>query len=190
MRVRAFGLLEVLIVATILAIIAAIVTPVYLRAKDKAKENVCISNLKQIHAATMMYRHDYDGDGKYDRAIRMGLPPLGWTTLFLHNYISEAAFICTGVSPWNNGIVKYQPGFYGEPPGVGLDYEKSDWTKWVPILRDDTILLGDLNHQPPGSNIQAVMQRHWAIGLYLGGYVKKLQKPGNPFYFEWWIQGR
>lgn len=58
---RAFTLIELLVVIAIIAILAAILFPVYAQAKNAAKGAVCISNMKQISAASIMYTSDNDG---------------------------------------------------------------------------------------------------------------------------------
>ena len=60
-RLQAFTLIELLVVIAIIAILAAILFPVFAQAKNAAKGAVCISNMKQISAATIMYVSDYDG---------------------------------------------------------------------------------------------------------------------------------
>lgn len=57
---RAFTLIELLVVIAIIAILAAILFPVFAQARARARSIVCISNLKQIGTATMMYAQDYD----------------------------------------------------------------------------------------------------------------------------------
>jgi prepilin-type N-terminal cleavage/methylation domain-containing protein len=61
MRLRkAFTLIELLVVIAIIAILAAILFPVFARAREAARKATCISNLKQIGTAVMMYVQDYD----------------------------------------------------------------------------------------------------------------------------------
>jgi prepilin-type N-terminal cleavage/methylation domain-containing protein/prepilin-type processing-associated H-X9-DG protein len=57
----AFTLIELLVVIGIISILAAILFPVFARAQEKARQSVCLSNLKQISSAVMMYTQDYDG---------------------------------------------------------------------------------------------------------------------------------
>lgn len=57
---RGFTLIELLVVIAIIAILAAILFPVFARAREQAKRTSCLSNLKQLATATMMYGQDYD----------------------------------------------------------------------------------------------------------------------------------
>lgn len=60
-RVRGFTLIELLVVIAIIAILAAILFPVFARAREKARISSCQNNVKQIATAFAMYRSDYDG---------------------------------------------------------------------------------------------------------------------------------
>jgi prepilin-type N-terminal cleavage/methylation domain-containing protein/prepilin-type processing-associated H-X9-DG protein len=61
MNRRGFTLIELLVVIAIIAILAAILFPVFARAREKAKQTACSSNMKQLGTSMMMYCQDYDG---------------------------------------------------------------------------------------------------------------------------------
>src|ERR1041384_5214939 len=84
-RRTAFTLIELLVVIAIIAILAAILFPVFAQARAKARQASCVSNLKQINLATMMYKQDYDENFPYWNWVRQsdvggacgGLPGCG-----------------------------------------------------------------------------------------------------------------
>jgi prepilin-type N-terminal cleavage/methylation domain-containing protein/prepilin-type processing-associated H-X9-DG protein len=69
---RGFTLIELLVVIAIIAILAAILFPVFAQARESARKSSCLSNLKQIGTAFIMYATDYDGllpDGNWSAGI-------------------------------------------------------------------------------------------------------------------------
>jgi len=57
---KGFTLIELLVVIAIIAILAAILFPVFARARESARRSSCLSNLKQLGLGMMMYSQDYD----------------------------------------------------------------------------------------------------------------------------------
>ncbi|BCM88204.1 hypothetical protein IAD21_00031 [Abditibacteriota bacterium] len=100
-RNKAFTLIELLVVIAIIAILAAILFPVFARARENSRRSVCQSNLKQIGLAITQYSQDYD-----ERF------PIG-------NYYSGDA--TTGNIPWMEIVNPYTAGGYkgGTGPNAG-----------------------------------------------------------------------
>ncbi|MBU0607580.1 MAG: DUF1559 domain-containing protein [Armatimonadetes bacterium] len=57
---KGFTLIELLVVIAIIAILAAILFPVFAKAREKARQSSCLSNVKQIMLAILQYTQDYD----------------------------------------------------------------------------------------------------------------------------------
>ena len=59
-RRRGFTLIELLVVIAIIAILAAILFPVFAQAREAARKTSCVSNMWQVGIAFTMYTQDYD----------------------------------------------------------------------------------------------------------------------------------
>src|SRR5712692_8435415 len=64
-RKKGFTLIELLVVIAIIAILAAILFPVFAQAREQARKTACLSNEKQIALAVSMYRQDWDSHGPF-----------------------------------------------------------------------------------------------------------------------------
>jgi prepilin-type N-terminal cleavage/methylation domain-containing protein/prepilin-type processing-associated H-X9-DG protein len=79
MRRNGFTLIELLVVIAIVAILAAILFPVFARAREKARQTQCLSNTRQMGLAVQMYLQDFDERFPLDSHTGSGA---SWTWLF------------------------------------------------------------------------------------------------------------
>jgi len=136
---RGFTLIELLVVIAIIAILAAILFPVFARAREKARASSCLSNVKQLMLGVMMYAQDYD-ETLIPGAYPIETPTLRWYSI-LEPYLKNAQMLQCPNLP--GGYVDYgwnwsEFGYYYGSHGTG-------WcTKLAEIgLPAETILLGD-----------------------------------------------
>ena len=91
---RAFTLIELLVVIAIIAILAAILFPVFARTKEAAKKTVSIAQMRQLAAAVMMYAGDYD-DMMPPASMRTANPaidPVIWPAI-VEPYVKNKALL-------------------------------------------------------------------------------------------------
>ena len=81
MNRRGFTLIELLVVIAIIAILAAILFPVFAKAREKARQTSCLSNTKQLGLSAMMYCQDYDETYSVHRCDNEGYPGCQWNDL-------------------------------------------------------------------------------------------------------------
>jgi len=93
-RCNAFTLIELLVVIAIIAILAAILFPVFAQAREKARQAACLSNNKQLGLALLAYAQDYDET--YPR-VYTSVPPQGprdWKNDITPYIKNTQIFIC------------------------------------------------------------------------------------------------
>lgn len=110
---KGFTLIELLVVIAIIAILAAILFPVFAKAREKARQSSCLSNQKQIGLALMQYVQDYDET--YPRAYYYPFGSGGatgymhWSGMIMPYCKSNQMFVCPsdkskGIEPTNPGL--------------------------------------------------------------------------------------
>jgi prepilin-type N-terminal cleavage/methylation domain-containing protein/prepilin-type processing-associated H-X9-DG protein len=104
MKRHGFTLIELLVVIAIIAILAAILFPVFAKAREKARQASCNSNLKQIGLAFLQYAQDYD-----EKLFGARVPREGWTGAIMPYMKNTQVFVCPS---WSG-----TPRYYGTAPG-------------------------------------------------------------------------
>ena len=97
-----FTLIELLVVIAIIAILAAILFPVFARARENARRASCQSNLRQIGLGFAQYVEDYNG--RYPVALNNAAPLQDWASVQLQPYLkSTQIFGCPSDATLNPG---------------------------------------------------------------------------------------
>ena len=114
-RRRGFTLIELLVVIAIIAILAAILFPVFARARENARRTACLSNLKQWGLAVMQYTQDYDErlPGGYKL---QGGNTVSWVTLLQPYAKSTQMYTCPDGVPYSDPLYPsygYNVGYLG-----------------------------------------------------------------------------
>jgi prepilin-type N-terminal cleavage/methylation domain-containing protein/prepilin-type processing-associated H-X9-DG protein len=107
-RSSGFTLIELLVVIAIIAILAAILFPVFAQAREKARQTACLSNMKQIGLGLMMYTEDFDEGlpcGMYQHNGANGDYGMGWVGQIYPYITNGPVFNC----PSDSFDPKYDP---------------------------------------------------------------------------------
>ncbi len=101
-----FTLIELLVVIAIIAILAAILFPVFAKAREKARQSSCASNLKQIGLGMLQYVQDYDETVVPDRIPPWGTASVYYSTIqLLSPYFKSAqVFDCPSQSSVKSSV--------------------------------------------------------------------------------------
>jgi len=102
---RGFTLIELLVVIAIIAILAAILFPVFARAREKARQSSCLSNIKQQGLAVLMYAQDYDETLPrhcYQPRPAIAFGDWPWSYAVQPYTKNEQVFMCPSNSDWRN----------------------------------------------------------------------------------------
>jgi prepilin-type N-terminal cleavage/methylation domain-containing protein/prepilin-type processing-associated H-X9-DG protein len=131
---KAFTLIELLVVIAIIAILAAILFPVFAQAKLAAKKTSALSNVKQVGLGVIMYNNDYDGE--YD----IGCPDEWWYPGSIHQvggawswdiapYLKNAGILTEATD--SPGEQSWQTWFKGSPV-VEVSFASNGYMAWNP----------------------------------------------------------
>lgn len=189
MKRRGFTLIELLVVIAIIAILAAILFPVFVAAKENAKKASCQSNEKQWGSAILMYTSDWHGTLPYGQTIIQRPVPPGNSLAQTAYCWSEAVYpyvkgrgigVCPSLGSWllklpTIGVWPDDMTVW-ETTGYGINIKICASPAWGPPTKMDTLnnpsriaLLGDSSLAPLVSvwGQIALQYGHWGIdGLY------------------------
>ncbi len=169
---RAFTLIELLVVIAIIAILAAILFPVFARARENARKSSCQSNLKQIGLAWIQYQQDYD-EKTTPGIINVG-GLVGWAQLLQPYAKSIQVFQCPSDTTPQNGTTNVG-NLQGSPSGFVAPFHNSYAINYDCIApgEQDGVALSSFNN-PAGTIVFVDKGVQGSTG---GSYVTTTDKP-------------
>ena len=121
---KGFTLIELLVVIAIIAILAAILFPVFAKAREKARQASCMSNVKEMTLAALMYAQDYDERMCFAFSDMGAVGAWKWCQ-FLQPYIkNDQIFTC----PSNAGPAQVWGSFYPTSYMINSDLCGHQWS--------------------------------------------------------------
>ncbi|MEW5884586.1 MAG: hypothetical protein AB1725_10240 [Armatimonadota bacterium] len=172
-------IVQVLVATGLLALLSALLFPTIRTQIDKAKQKGCASNLRQLHAALMLYREAQDGAIPYGRGEAMGLPPI--LGIVHESFVPNREVFRCKVPSGN-----YAEGIFTQLWAVtGRDGIFPPWHEYVTEYKEDAVLLVDMNHDP-ADHPRLEFVTHYGIAVYLGGHVRVVHRVGTPTDRTWW----
>ena len=162
---HAFTLIELLVVIAIIAILAAILFPVFAQAKEAAKKTACLSNMKQISIGLMMYETDAD-DMNPPSQVGLGAQIVSWPTLIQPYIKSDQVFTCPSAT--SGGIAADPTRIFGGTARTYCGLTKTAVSFGVLTGADGTVLPPFMvNGLSYGRNL--IPTTGWATAGFTGG---------------------
>ena len=170
---KGFTLIEMLVVVAIIGVLAAILFPVFARARENARRANCMSNLKQIGLAVLQYTQDYDE--RMPGLSNTSVPPTYWFNMIEPYTKSTQLFFCPSDAeakasePLTTANIAYGWNDYYLATNYDMgDMSGSSLASFEHVAQ--TILAGDSNGYTFTSGVNAGKPRQRYVIRNSGGY--------------------
>ncbi|OJU63684.1 MAG: hypothetical protein BGO01_07365 [Armatimonadetes bacterium 55-13] len=170
-RTKGFTLIELLVVIAIIAILAAILFPVFAQAKAAAKGTTCLSNLKNVVTASMLYSGDYDD---------MKVPKYGsWDSTYTYWWFGSTTYPVTTVDGSKGVLYPYMKNqqIMDCPMNQGIAADPYSGVKFGLAMNVGSIVFG--NDQYLGSTYSMTAMDSPAETIYYADAAAEAYKSGS-----------
>lgn len=148
---RAFTLIELLVVIAIIAILAAILFPVFARARENARRASCQSNLKQIGLGIAQYTQDYD-ETMPRGLTNNGVRDIVWAGVLQPYIKSTQLFKCPSNTNTNNNGMLNNSNLGSGRDEIPASYVANSWPNWAfgnanasPMSENSNVAIASIN---------------------------------------------
>jgi prepilin-type N-terminal cleavage/methylation domain-containing protein/prepilin-type processing-associated H-X9-DG protein len=176
-RRSAFTLIELLVVIAIIAILAAILFPVFARAREAARKTACLSNLRQLDTACHMYAGDWDECLPCANHVCNPKPRLVTETQpYIKNmqvyYCPSAAasglpFLVDSQANWAAGNISYYYYSFDQLPATATPKPPSQANSWIAWVDLSFVMSASTPDRPAWGNRTRAMMESWASNQWL-----------------------
>lgn len=150
MKKNAFTLIELLVVIAIIAILAAILFPVFAQAKNAAKKTAALSNVKQTGTSVLLYVTDYDDMYPMGSGACWWYPLDGGWALDTQPYIKNLPILRTPDDPLSKQ--GWQGWLQTHPNGINISFAANGLIRWNGSINETYGLIGMVQNVPAAAN--------------------------------------
>lgn len=178
---RGFTVTELLFTIAIVAIVGAVLFPLFARSGQRSAERQCWSNLHRIQSALALYREERGDAGICGSAEQMGLPPAG-ANLPQVLHLPADVFHC--FAP--RDVLDPRELTYKTLFNDAAAQRAKTWSDYAAEAGERAVLVADMNHLDTSTPIVSPFLTHHVLAVRLSGQAFTFDKAGDWENLAWW----
>lgn len=191
---RAFTFAELLVVLAIVAVTAAVLTPVFLNVRRSARREETVQHMRQLWMALSQYRADYEGVDIYDNYRALALPsgPF-WDPKLLRVPDDVWNTACnpdpviqrTGPTPGPYGRIPYVGGMYSDVV-LKFPYTNVPYVNYLKEFRQNIVVFLDPYCNDAGTSMSDTYKTKRGFAVTIEGQIVRSLKKGDASRLQWY----